>query len=129
MFEVITVVAIVLVVSFGFYLIVKNPDVNKKVNNWLDNKKPIYTEQVKREGVIYDKNEPLDRNTYIQMQDYADRKQDSRFDELLTSVDKILFWTRIVGFYFLVKIVIVVIRIIIAVLAGSAMIDALTSTL
>lgn len=61
---------------------------------------------------IYNKDEPLDRNTYIQMQDYADQKQDSRFDELLKSVDKILFWTRIIGIYYLITMIIIVVTII-----------------
>ena len=128
--SVIVVIALAIALTIGFFLLAKNPNVNNKVNDWL-NQKPNYTtpEQPAHDGVIYDKNEPLDRNTFIQQAKYADKKQDSRFDELLISVDKILFWTRIVGFYFLVKILIVVIKIITAILAGNYLIDALTKAL
>ncbi len=128
--SVILVITMIIVLTIGFYAFVKNPNVNNKINNWL-NQNPNYKQpkQTKHEGVFYDKNEPLDRNTFIQQADYADQKQDSRFDELLKSVDKILFWARIIGFYFLVKILIVVIRIIAAVLAGSYLLEAFSQAL
>lgn len=57
---------------------------------------------------------PLDQNTFIMLTNYADKKQDSRFDELLKSVDTIVFWIRIIGLYYLIKIILTVISLLIA---------------
>ena len=77
----------------------------------------------------YNKDEPLDRNTYIQLQDYADQKQDSRFDELLKSVDKILFWTRIIGIYCLITIIGIVSIFILNILLNLKLLETLSNLL
>ena len=64
--------------------------------------------------ITYNPEEPLQNKVFENTMHYNDLKQDSRTDELLNTLDKILFWIRIIGLYFLVKITIAILTFIIA---------------
>ena len=53
-------------------------------------------------------NEPLQKDDYINITRYTDDKADSRTDAILSVLDKIHFWVKIIGIYILVKLSIVV---------------------
>ena len=109
---------IVLIITIPVAIVIYKLMTNKKtdynepemINLNTGERKTIY----ESEEVIYDKNEPLDKNIFIQQMTYADQKQDSRTDEILNTLDAILFWIRIIGLYFLAKIIISLLTFIIA---------------
>lgn len=109
---------IVLIITIPVAIVIYKLMTNKKTDNNEPEMINLNTGERKTinesEGVIYDKNEPLDKNIFIQQMTYADQKQDSRTDEILNTLDAILFWIRIIGLYFLAKIIISLLTFIIA---------------
>ena len=129
--EAITII-IVIIIAIGItYLLFeasKNESINNYVNERFNNTPPINTSPT-NDGVIYDKDKPLQQNTFIQQMTYADQKQDSRTDELLNTLDRILFWVRIIGIYVLIKLIIGLIKIIIGATAGKYILEILSGLL
>jgi len=129
--EAITII-IVIIIAIGItYLLFeasKNESINNYVNERFNNTPPINT-NTNNDGVIYDKDKPLQQNTFIQQMTYADQKQDSRTDELLNTLDRILFWVRIIGIYVLIKIIIGLIKLIIGATAGKYILEILSGLL
>lgn len=103
--------AIIIPIVLLIYKASKNESENNYVNEHFNNTPINLNTDPVHEGVVYDKNEPLDKNIFIQQMTYADRKQDSRTDELLNTLDSILFWVRIIGLYFLIKMLISIVTI------------------
>lgn len=130
---VIIIIAITAGAIYFFLVTAKNEKLNNYVNECLNNSQPIIpnnpTTSTTHEGVIYDKKEPLDKNIFIQQMTYANRKQDSRTDELLNTLDRILFWVRIIGLYALIKILIAIIKILAGATAGAYALEILNKLL
>lgn len=70
-------------------------------------------------------NEPLQKDDYINITRYTDDKADSRTDAILSVLDKMHFWVKIIGIYILVKLSIVVFVFIIKGTAIISLIDKL----
>ena len=129
--EIITIIIVIVIalgVTYLLYETSKNESINNYVNEHFSNTPPINTNPT-NDGVIYDKDKPLQQNTFIQQMTYADQKQDSRTDELLNTMDKILFWVRIVGIYAFIKLIIGLIKLIIGATAGKYIIELLSGLL
>lgn len=125
---IIVVIVIALGITYLLYETSKNEKVNNYVNEHFNNSMPINTNPV-YDGVVYDRNEPLDKNIFIQQMTYADQKQDSRTDELLNTLDKILFWVRIIGLYAFIKLLIGLIKLLVGATAGKYILELLSGLL
>lgn len=129
----IIVIIVVITITIIFYSVAKNENVNKYVNEQFNNTPlniiPNHNIDPVYDGVIYDKNEPLDKNIFIQQMTYADRKQDSRTDEIIKTLDGILFWVRIIGLYVLIKLLIAIIKLLAGVTAGAYILEILNNLL
>ena len=69
--------------------------------------------------------EPLQKDDYINITRYTDDKADSRTDAILSVLDKIHFWVKVIGIYILVKLSITVFLFIVKGTAIIALIDKL----
>ena len=105
MYEYLIIIGVILLTGAIGYIIIRNPYVNNELNQ-----KRETTPNSIDEIISEPTNISLSENTYIQISKYNDKKQDSRTDAILQSIDTIKFWVRIIGIYFLIKIIMLVIE-------------------
>ena len=104
--EVVFIVVVLIIIGLGVlaYFAISNDKLHKFINDSFNTNNNLGNNI---DEFAYDINNstPLNTDTFINTLNYADKKQDSRTDEVLKSIDKIVFWIRIIGLYILFKIV------------------------
>jgi len=69
---------------------------------------------------------PLDNKTYIECHDNHEENTDERTNQFIDLWKTTNFWLSIIGLYFLSKIVILIVKVIIAIQLGQNILNALT---